>query len=462
MGNIARTLIAEAEPMRASALSEALQARDVRVRVVESAAAALELLGEQPFDVVLVALGLPDGSGLEVLEQTRRRWPDVRVILQAPEVESADVVRAMRAGALDVLTGPVDEAAVATAFDGAVDEARADPDPEPAGSVRKMLGESRAMQQVNDLIRRAAPGTATVLIRGESGTGKELAARAIHAASPRLGGPFVKIHCAALPDTLLESELFGYEKGAFTGATQKKLGRVELAQGGTLFLDEIGDITPALQVKLLRLLQDKEFERLGGGRPLAADVRFVAATHRDLDAMVKRGELREDLFYRLNVVTLWLPPLRARRDDVTLLARHFCATLAEQNGKRGLLLEEDALDHLRKQRWPGNVRQLQNFLERLVVLSEGGRIRLADVQRELAGSVQFSTQATGAATLVSVSRSLLPEDPVVPLSEEIRNAERAALSRALEHTKGNRTLAARLLGVSRATLYNKLEEHGLS
>jgi len=462
MANIARTIIVDANAERATSLERALASREVRVQHVASVAAALERLAEQPFDVALVAFELPDGSGLDVLEQTLRRWPDVRVLLTAEQLDTPEAVRAMRAGASDVLTGPIDEAEVTAAFDRAVDESRSDPDPEPAGASRRLLGESRTMQQVHDLIRRAASGTATVLIRGESGTGKELAARAIHEQSPRAGGPFVKIHCAALPDTLLESELFGYEKGAFTGATQKKLGRVELAQGGTLFLDEIGDITPALQVKLLRLLQDKEFERLGGGRPLAADVRFVAATHRDLDAMVKRGELREDLFYRLNVVTLWLPPLRARRDDVTLLARHFCATLSAANGKRDLSLDDAALEHLRKQRWPGNVRQLQNFIERLVVLSEGKSIGLADVQRELTGSVQFSTQATGAATLHSVARSQAAMQPVVPLSEELRSAERVALVRALEHTKGNRTLAARLLGVSRATLYNKLDEHDLS
>jgi two-component system, NtrC family, response regulator AtoC len=300
-----------------------------------------------------------------------------------------------------------------------------------------------------------------VLLRGESGTGKELVARALHAASPRAAGPFVKIHCAALPDSLLESELFGYEKGAFTGATQRKLGRVELARGGTLFLDEIGDVTPATQVKLLRLLQDRCFERLGGGAEIAADVRIVTATHRDLESMIGQGTFREDLFYRFNVITIWLPPLRARRDDVALLARHFVESLARDNAKPELTLESEAVEHLAAQRWPGNVRQLRNLIERLVVLGDGRSITLEQTRRELSQSTQFVTQATGG-LIESLTGSRGISEPVIPLSEELRAAERRAITRALEHTKGNRTLAARLLGVSRATLYNKLDEHGLS
>jgi two-component system response regulator AtoC len=330
--------------------------------------------------------------------------------------------------------------------------------------IEAMLGESKAMQQVRELIARAAPGNATVLVRGESGTGKELAARAIHEQSPRRAKPFVKVHCAALPDNLLESELFGYERGAFTGADARKPGRVELARGGTLFLDEIGDITPATQVKLLRLLQDRQYERLGGTETLDADVRFVAATHRDLEGMSERGEFRQDLFYRLNVVPIWMPPLRARRDDIEQLARSFCEASAQANAKPGIALDAGALAALRAQRWPGNVRQLQNLVERLVVLAPGETIGEADVKGALSAAVRFVTQ-----TATPGSGEGAPGGEPTPatggdggrLDDAVRDAERKALLKALEQAGGNRTEAARILGVSRRTLYTKLEELGI-
>jgi transcriptional regulator with PAS, ATPase and Fis domain len=299
-------------------------------------------------------------------------------------------------------------------------------------------------------LEKAAPTLATVLLRGESGTGKEVAARTVHAWSNRSQGPFVAVHCGALPDNLLESELFGYEKGAFTGATQRKPGRVELAHGGTLFLDEIGDISAAVQVKLLRLLQEKEFQRLGGTAPEKADVRFVAATHRDLEAMVAAGEFREDLFYRLNVVPVWMPPLRERGEDVAMLARRFVADLAVANGRPGLALEPGAIEALSAHPWPGNVRELQNLLERLVVFAEGDAIRRADVEAELGrGSRGASTPPTA------------PVAGSTSLGDQRAEAEKAAIRDALARAKGNRTQAARLLGISRRTLYNKLGELGI-
>ncbi|HET9934379.1 MAG TPA: sigma-54 dependent transcriptional regulator, partial [Polyangiaceae bacterium] len=292
----------------------------------------------------------------------------------------------------------------------------------------------------------------------ESGSGKELVARRVHELSPRAAGPFIKVHCAALPDNLLESELFGYEKGAFTGAVTRKPGRVELSQGGTLFLDEIGDITPAVQVKLLRLLQEREFEPLGGTRTIKADVRFVTATHRDLEGLVAQGKFREDLLYRLNVVSLWVPPLRARPEDIEELALHFCATTASANGRSSLALDVAALDLLKQKPWPGNVRQLQNFVERLVVLAEGPRIRAEDVERELgrqAGTMGFAV-TSGFTPPVTMESSL------VDLNAALRKAERRALEKALKSANGNRTVAARLLGISVRSLYYKLEEHELS
>ena len=332
-------------------------------------------------------------------------------------------------------------------------EARSTPRAEmPQGD---LLGASKAMRELMQLIARAARGTATVLIRGESGTGKELIARAIHAQGPRSSRQLVKIHCAALPESLLESELFGYEKGAFTGAAARKPGRVELAQGGTLFLDEIGDVPLGMQVKLLRVLQERELTRLGGTQTIKVDVRVVAATHRDLEAMVNNGQFREDLLYRLAVLPLFIPPLRARREDIDELAHRFCALHGEANGRPDAALSRAAVDILREQPWPGNVRQLQNFVERLIVLSDGPLIGEDDVRRELAreGALLGSAPPAGA------SRS--SDEHPATLESRRREAEKRAISAALESAMHNRTLAARLLGVSRRTLYNKLEEHGL-
>ena len=440
-------------------LAAALGGAGLEVRVVESRRGALEALEERPSDVALVQIDAP--GGLEVIAAIARLWPDVGVIAAAAGGGVAEAVEAMRAGADDFVDTGAGPDAIARAIRCAL-HAEDGPlvrTPDPSPDDQGLLGATRAMQGVRTLVRRAAAGTATVLVRGESGTGKELVARAVHALSARAAGPFVKVHCAALPETLLESELFGYEKGAFTGATARKPGRVEIAQGGTLFLDEIGDITPAVQVKLLRLVQDRELERLGGTATVKVDVRFVAATHRDLEAMIKKGEFREDLFYRLNVVPIWTPPLRARRDDVELLARRFCEAFTASYGKPRLALDDEAVALLRAERWPGNVRQLQNIVERLVALHEGESIGAEDVRRELADTERFTTEAPGA----HLREAAAPRgEAVIPLGEEVRLAERRAIVHALEHTKGNRALAARLLGVSRATLYNKLEEHGVS
>jgi two-component system response regulator AtoC len=324
--------------------------------------------------------------------------------------------------------------------------------PEP---VRDLLGTSPAMQEARELVERSAPSMVTVLVRGESGTGKELAARALHRLGLRPDGPFVKIDCAALPEHLLESELFGYEKGAFTGAAARKPGRVEVASGGTLFLDEIGELTEALQAKLLSLLQDRVITHLGGVDPIPVDVRVVAATHRDLETMVEHREFRQDLFYRLNVVPIWLPPLRARRDDIELLARIFVERSARAHGKE-VVFDESALRQLRRQRWPGNVRQLENFVERMVVLTRAPVVDAAHVDAELSRQVTFATEPA----------SVAPREPDRPpgakaLQEELKAAEKRAVEQALVQANGNRTDAAKILGISRSHLYALLAEHGM-
>jgi len=452
-----KVLVLDPDPRAADALVKCLAAERVSAAVAPSIEAAIAALESRPVDVVVAALDAC-GAKLELIATVAERWPAVPVVVQASEAQLARAVDALKAGAADFILEPIVVEQVVYVVGKALASAarRTDDAPTPPGAI---LGESRVIQQACSVLRRAAAGTSTVLVRGESGTGKELVARALHEQSPRAAGPFVKIDCASLPEALLESELFGYEKGAFTGAVGKKPGRVELAEGGTLFLDEIGELSATLQAKLLRLLQDRELERLGGTKTIRVDVRVVAATHRDLETMIERGQFRQDLFYRLNVVPLWLPPLRARRSDIDLLARHFVASFGAANGKPSMEIGPAALKVLRGQRWPGNVRQLQNVVERLVVLAESSTITEEAVRAELSQQVRFVTQpnTTGLPAAPVGAASV-----VGPLDAEMREAEKKALARALKHAGGNRTLAARLLGVSRSTFYEKFAEYGLS
>jgi two-component system response regulator AtoC len=472
-------LVVDPDTERGMQLCSRLQADGLRVAHATNAASALQQLDAQPANVVVSELALPDRTTGEFLAMLEHSWPGLAVIVVAAKAAAAEAVAALKSGASDFVLRPVEDAELSFAVRKALTivELRAEQPPPPSSHERVgILGDSPTMRQVYATLERAAQGTATVLVRGESGTGKELAARALHDASPRAHEPFVKIDCASLPENLLESELFGYEKGAFTGAVARKPGRAELADKGTLFLDEIGELTLPLQAKLLRLLQDRQIERLGGTTTIKVDVRVVAATHRDLESMVERQQFRLDLFYRLNVVPLWLPPLRARREDIDILVQHFCRELAVANGRPSMAIEPAAVKLLRGQRWPGNVRQLQNFVERLVVLSSGPLIREEDVRAELAQQVRFSTQPgssihfggppkspveSAAALAPTMLHSTSAPAAILPLETQMRAMEKDALERALHFAKQNRSLAARLLGVSRSTLYAKLEEHGL-
>ena len=460
-----RVLVATADDAVARELVAVLADAGIFARRVSGPTELRADLDSGAYDVAIAELSLGDLDIKELLARTAES--EVGVIVLVSDAELRDGVAAVRQGAADFLKKPIDREEAAYVVAKALSSARSDEPPRsriaphPPGAsdpIRaRLIGSSPALADLEATLRRAATGIATVLVRGESGSGKEVVARLVHELSPRASGPFVKVHCAALPDNLLESELFGYEKGAFTGATARKPGRVELAEGGTLFLDEIGDITPATQVKLLRLLQDREYERLGGTETLAADVRFVTATHQNLEEMVQTGRFREDLFYRLNVVTLWVPPLRARPDDIEPLALHFCEAVARTNGRPNVQLDVGALELIRNQSWPGNVRQLQNFIERLVVLAGAPRITEADVRRELgrhSGAIGFA-EASGLAPKMSL------ESSVIDLANAIKKAERRAIEKALKSADGNRNLAARLLGISRRSLYYKLQEHGL-
>jgi two-component system response regulator AtoC len=440
-------LVVDDDPAVSKVLAALLEQAGINCRHVPDAPTALEALRARPVDVVITDLRMPGPSGIDLLEGIVERWPDVPVILLTAHGNVGVAVDAMKKGAADFLLKPFDREEILFTVRKQLAAARHhDHPPRPEVRIGAVASSSARMREVDDLSRRAALGNVTVLIRGESGTGKELAARAIHDASPRRSAPFVKIHCAALPDTLIESELFGYEKGAFTGAASRKPGRVELAEGGTLFLDEIGDISPLIQVKLLRLLQDREFERLGSTQTLKATARFVAATHQPLEELIEKKQFREDLFYRLNVLPIWIPPLRERRDDIEPLAVEFSRKFGVANGRGELDIAPQALALLRTQAWPGNVRQLQNFVERLVVLSDGDRLTADDVVRELARQERFGSAPVPGTTL-EASR---------------HEAEREALLNALDKSKNNRSMAARLLGISRRTLYHKLDDHGLA
>jgi two-component system, NtrC family, response regulator AtoC len=415
-------------------------------RAVPSAERALDEVGKTPIDLVVTDVRMPGMDGIALLGALQKSVPELPVIVLSAHGTVPMAVEAMKQGAKEFMLKPFDREEVIATIDRTLRASASRASAPPSVPIAsRLVGNSERMRELRELIARAAKSNATVLLRGESGSGKEVAAHEIHAESPRKNGPFVAVHCGALPETLLESELFGYEKGAFTGATKRKPGRVELAEGGTLFLDEIGDVSLPVQVKLLRLLQEREFTTLGGTVAQKADVRFVAATHRDLEAMVKSGDFREDLFYRLNVVPIWIPPLRERAGDVAELAERFCKDAATRNGVKVPKLCEDAVLSLASRPWGGNVRELQSCVERLVVFADGGDIHAVDVDRDAQRARPLGEPATAAS-----------------LGERREEAERRAVQEALTRAGGNRTLAARLLGVSRRTLYNKLAELGIA
>jgi two-component system response regulator AtoC len=439
------------DPAVSKVLSALLGQEGIQTAEVRSGGEALEWLERRPADVVLTDLRMPGIDGMQLLDRVGARWPEVPVIMLTAHGTVPLAVEAMKRGAAEFMQKPFERDEVVFVVKKALAAAQSERAPR-AGGDAGILGDSQPMRDLMAMIDRAAAGASTVLVRGESGTGKELVARALHTKSRRQSKPFVAVHCAALPENLLESELFGYEKGAFTGAVSRKPGRVELAHEGTLFFDEIGDVPLSMQVKLLRILQEREFERIGGTETIKVDVRFVAATHRNLEAMVESGAFREDLFYRLSVVPLFIPPLRERPGDIEPLALHFAAEHGKNLG-RTIDLDRAAIEAMQAELWPGNVRQLQNFVERLVVFSDGPTIGKADVERELAREGTFARPSRSAIDGQAAEANL---------DVRRREAEKEAIKTALRRAGDNRTVAARILGVSRRTLYNKLEEYGIS
>jgi DNA-binding NtrC family response regulator len=447
---LAHLLVVDDEPSILTTLQKALSLEGYAVDVAGGVKVAEERLKKRAYDLCLFDVMLPDGDGVELLERLRGTKNDTPVIMMSGHATIDTAVRAVRVGALNFLEKPLNTDALLIAIDTALRLTRAEAEAldlrRAAGRAGDLVGESHAIKRLVEQIGRAAKSAASVLVTGERGTGKELVARAIHTLSPRAKGPLEKLNCAALPSELIESELFGHEAGAFTGATKQRRGKFERASGGTLFLDEVGDMPLPMQAKLLRVLQEREIERVGGSETLKVDVRVVAATNRDLVAACESGAFRADLYDRLNVLPLTIPPLRAHREDVPMLARHFLKLVATANDRRDVVLEDDAIDALCGYSWPGNVRELRNVIERLVILTPDTHVREGDVRNCLPSA---AAKATG------IYR------PGVPMRVLVEEAERVILQEAIAHHGGQMSKAARALDLERSHLYKKARALGL-
>ncbi|MCQ2388383.1 MAG: sigma-54 dependent transcriptional regulator [Kiritimatiellae bacterium] len=468
-------LVVDDEKQTRDFMARALEAK-YRVLTAPDAEAALKTLRDDATVALMLSdVRMPGADGFQLLQAAKKTRPDLVVVLLTAFGTVEQAVTAVKEGAEDFIMKPVDldqlEMRVAKAMEKSamrseLEELHKRLDEK--WGLSNITGSSEPMQLVFRTIRQVAPTDATVLVQGPSGTGKELVARAVHALSRRAKGPFVAVHCGAIPETLLESELFGHEKGAFTGATARQIGRFEAADGGTIFLDEISEISPATQVKLLRVLEDHTFQRLGGTETIRADFRVVAATNRDFRRYVDEGKFREDLFFRLSVVDVQLPPLKDRPGDVALLAARFVREFSAANGNRVTGVDPDALRLLERCSWPGNVRQLRNAVEKMVVLSAGGPLTAADVPADVRSDAERAMAAAGEPLAVSAPAPAMPPSaPAVSapapaaLSGTLEDVEKARIRAALAEAKGNRTLAAKKLGISRRTIYRKIEEYGL-
>ena len=484
----AKILVADDEQNLRRVLVALLRREGHEVVQAASGLEAIERLAD--VDVVITDLRMPGADGMEVLRTASKNHPHVPVIMITAYGSVGQAVEAIKAGAFDYIEKPFEQDSIRTIVDKAIGQAVANQraprqtlypaDLESSGRFG-LVGQSEQMHAIFKVIEQVADTPSTVLITGESGTGKELVAKALHEQSSRKDKPFIKINCAAIPKTLMESELFGYEKGAFTGATSSKPGRFELADGGTLFLDEIGEIPVEMQVKLLRAIQESEFERVGGIKTLKVDVRLITATNRDLEQEIQRGNFREDLYYRLNVVPLQIPPLRERTGDIPLLVEHFIKKFNERLKKNITGIDDDALAALEAHGWPGNIRELENVLERTILFCKGERIERADLQLGSGGGTEAPapvvprTTSSGAMAPVAEDEVEDGTDDGVAgelggsasgslkdiVRAETSRVERELIVKALDETGGNVTQAARLLKISRKSLQMKMKELGL-
>src|SRR5689334_7379845 len=445
-GDEITVLVVDDEPSNQTSLAKIFQREGMRVFTADGARSALEVARKHKVQVVLTDLMMPGTNGVELMRALKEISPDTEVVMMTAYGTVETAVQAMREGAYDFVEKPLKRMSIVKSVRKAAErqslvaENRSLRREIRLLTKREIVGSSPALRRVLDIATQAAPSSATVLILGESGTGKELVARFIHEHSARAKAPFVAVNCSAIPETILEAELFGHERGAFTGAVGRREGRFAKAAGGTLFLDEIGELSPSVQVKLLRVLQEGEYEPVGGDT-VKADVRIVAATNRDLRAQVAAGRFREDLFYRLNVIAVTAPPLRARREDVPLLVDHFLGTYCAKNNRARLSVSRAVMQLLGDYAWPGNVRELENVIERAVVLCRGERLTEAD----LPDSVRQGEGAEPSTLTFSVG---------TPLDE----VERRLIRETLRHARGDKSVAAQLLGISTRTIYRKLGE----
>ena len=457
---MSRVLVLDDEENIRFFFTEALKREGYDVHTVARGDRAIELFRQESFDVAVVDLKLPDTDGLEVLKTFRQTRPGTPVIMITAHGTRQIALQALREGAYDYFTKPFDLDEMRVVIRRAVEKAelvqeverlrRQVEQGEQTG--QKLLGDSTAMEGVRQTIATVADSDVTCLILGESGTGKELAAEMIHHQSDRRGGPFVKLNCAAIPDTLIESEMFGYEKGAFTGAVQRQIGKFEQADRGTLFLDEIGDMTPMAQTKLLRVIETGEFHRVGGAASVRVNVRLLAATNKDLGKEIERGTFREDLYYRIHVVTVLMPPLRERPEDIPVLARALLEGFTGKFNKPIEGIREEVMERLLAYPWPGNVRELQNILQRAVVLEREAQIGLASMPEEIRGS----------APMAPPSLDLLNGEGLAKALRRLKeHYERDLISQALERSGGNKTRAAQLLKISRVNLHQKVNDYDL-
>jgi DNA-binding NtrC family response regulator len=448
-------------------LEQQLRNRRYDVASATNIAEAQELLGKDNFDLIFVDIRLPDGEGTELLKQIQQRAykPLVVMVTGFGSVESA--VSCMRDGAFDYIIKPFSADTIEVTLKKAEDYTRllkvnqylSHDEGDESGY--ELLGRSAGMENLRQLIRKVARTQATVLIQGESGTGKELVARAIYRESPRASAPFIRVNCAAIPENLIESEFFGHEKGAFTGALNKREGRFELAHGGTILLDEVSEVSPQVQAKLLRVLQERELERVGGNRTIKVDVRVIATTNRHLEQSVEKKEFRQDLYFRLNVVPINVPPLRERREDVPYLAEQFMHRMARKHGVRVTGISPECHGALAAHSWPGNVRELQNVIERAVILCSDGQ----DLQPEHLGFAPITIGDKGESASAPLPSNITPFKALEPAAADkilsLHDLEKNHILKTLEQCNGHRTQAAKLLGISIRTLRNKLNEYGL-
>ena len=446
----ATILVVEDELNIRTALVTMLEKRGYVAASAGTVEEALRLLDETTVDLVITDLKMPGIGGMELLRKVKEAWPATEVVVMTAYGSIETAVEAMRSGAYDYITKPIDRDRFPVLVEKALErhfltsENRQLRDRlETKARFEDMIGDSALMHQIYNLVEMVAASDVTVLVVGESGTGKELLARAIHQKSPRAGGPFISVNCGALPDTLLESELFGYEKGAFTGAMGTKVGRFELADRGTLFLDEIGELSLKSQVDFLRVLETKEFRRLGGTKVIKVDARIIAATNRNLEEAVKQGIFREDLYYRLNVIPLRVPPLRDRAEDIPLMVQSFLREFAAKHGRHPQELSREAMRLLRLYAWPGNIRQLRNVMERLIITVRDRVIESSHLPDEIQTSKEHIRTA------------------MVTLGSTLEDIEREIIRRTLAEVTNHREKAAKILGISLRTLQYKIKEYGI-